>query len=299
MFCNTGGERMLKKDQLRKTILFLLPSFSLIAIFYAMPVIVSMIYSFTDKTLVGIKAVRWNFVGLKNYLFMFSDDTFLLSLFNTIIFLLFSAVIGQQILGFWIAYLMQKKGTFIRRFVGIAVLLGWVTPEVVVSFVFFAFLNTSGSLNNFIGIFGLKPVAWLFDYAMIAIIFANIWRGTAFSMLMFQSALGNVEDSIKEAAKIDGANKLQVLFRVIIPIISGTIVTNTILITLQTIGLFGLIYTLTGGGPGYDTTTVPIYMYNKAFSAYQLGYGTAMAIILLLFGMLLSIFYTKSFKHKL
>lgn len=289
---------MLKKNHLRKTILFLLPSFSLIILFYALPVFVSIFYSFTDKTLVGIKSVRWNFVGLKNYLFMFSDNTFLLSLFNTIIFLFFSAIVGQQIMGFMLAYLMEKKGAFIRRFVGLAVLLGWVTPEVVVSFVFFAFLNTSGSLNNFIGIFGFKPVAWLFDYAMIAIIFANIWRGTAFSMLMFQSALGNVEDSVKEAATIDGASKLQVLIRIIIPIISGTIVTNTILITLQTTGLFGLIYMLTGGGPGYDTTTVPIYMYNKAFSAYQLGYGTAMAIILLLFGMLLSIFYTKSFKHK-
>ncbi len=216
---------------------------------------------------------------------------------NTIVFLFFSALVGQQVLGFALAYMMEKKNAFIRRFVGTAVLLGWVTPEVVVSFIFFAFLNTEGSLNSFLGVFGVGPVAWLYDHAMVAIIFANIWRGTAFSMLIFQSALGNVSDSIKEAARIDGANIFQILFRIIIPLISGSIVTNTILITLQTIGLFGLIYALTGGGPGFDTTTVPIYMYNKAFSAYQLGYGTAMAIVLVIFGMIMSLFYMKSFKR--
>ena len=290
---------MLRKGEWQKTLFFLAPSFILIFIFYALPVFVSVFYSFTDKSLVGVKAENWTFVGLKNYIFMFTDSRFHLSLMNTIIFLLFSAVLGQQILGFFIAHLMQKREGWIRRFTGIAVLLGWVTPEVVVSFVFFAFLNTGGSLNDFLGLFGFKPVAWLFDYAMIALIFANIWRGTAFSMLMFQSALGNVEDSLLESASIDGANKWQTLTKITLPIISGSIVTNTILITLQTIGLFGLIYSLTGGGPGFKTTTVPVYMYSKAFSAYQLGYGTAMAIVLLIFGMLLSVFYMKSFKREL
>lgn len=290
---------MHKKNQWKKAILFLLPAFVLMFVFYALPVIVSVVYSFTDKSLVGVKSQNWSFVGFKNYMFMFKDGRFHLSLLNTLIFLFFSAILGQQILGFSIAYLMQNAKARIRRFAGIAVLLGWVTPEVVVAFVFFAFLNTDGSFNNFLGLFGLKPVAWLFSYAMPALIFANIWRGTAFSMLMFQSALGNVEDSVIEAAGIDGANKIQTLTTITLPIISGSIVTNTILITLQTIGSFGLIYSLTGGGPGFKTTTVPIYMYSKAFSAYQLGYGTAMAIILLMFGMLLSVFYMRSFKHEL
>lgn len=290
---------MQKNNQIRKTILFLFPALSLIGIFYFVPALMSLFYSFTNKTLVGVKAQNWDFVGLNNYQFMFTDDRFLLSLFNTIIFLVFSAVIGQQVLGFMIAYLMQKRSRRLRRFVGTSVLLGWVAPEVVVSFVFFAFLNVEGTLNTSLGIFGLKPTAWLFDYAMLAIIIANIWRGSAFSMLMFQSALGNVSDSIKEAANIDGANKIQVLFKVILPMIKGSVITNTILVTLQTMGLFGLIYALTGGGPGFKTTTVPIYMYNKAFVSYQLGYGTAMALILLLLGMLLSVFYMKSFKHKI
>jgi multiple sugar transport system permease protein len=287
------------KNQTPKAVLFMLPAFLLIALFYAMPVAVSVFYSFTDKALVGLKSQKWNFVWFDNYRTMLTDKSFGIALANTVIFLVFSAIIGQQVLGFVIAYYIEKSHGLVRKFAGLAVLLGWVTPEVVVSFIFFAFLNTDGSLNSFLAFFGLKPVAWLFDYAMIAIIFANIWRGTAFSMLMFQSALGNVDESVKEAATIDGAGKFTVLTRIVLPIISGSIMTNTILITLQTLGLFGLIYSLTGGGPGYKTTTLPIYMYNKAFSAYQLGYGTAMAIVLLLFGMLLSVFYTRSLKQEL
>lgn len=289
---------MVKKTKLKTTFLFLLPSFLLIIVFFAFPVFVTVFYSFTNKTLVGVKANNWSFVGLDNYLFMFSDGRFFISLKNTFVFLFFSALVGQQVLGFSLAYMMERKSASLRRFVGTAVLLGWVTPEVVVSFIFFAFLNTQGSLNSVLAFFHIKPVAWLFDYAMISVIFANIWRGTAFSMLMFQSALGNVSLSTRESARIDGAGSFQILFRIILPLISGSIVTNTILITLQTIGLFGLIYALTGGGPGFDTTTVPIYMYNKAFSAYQLGYGTSMAIILVLFGIIMSIFYMKSFKRR-
>lgn len=286
------------KRQTKKAILCLTPALGLVTLFYLVPSIIALMYSFTNKTLIGTKSQNYDFIGLENYIQMFADTRFMTALMNTIVFLLFSAVLGQQILGFAIAYLMQNKGKRLRRVVGTSILLGWVTPEVVVSLVFFAFFNTAGSLNDFLGLFGAKPIAWLFDYAMIAVILANIWRGTAFSMLMFQSALSNVPDDSIEAARIDGANRWQLLFKITLPIIKGTVITNTILVTLQTIGLFGLIFALTGGGPGFNTTTLPIYMYNKSFVSYQIGYGTAMAIVLLLSGIMLSSFYMKSFKHE-
>jgi multiple sugar transport system permease protein len=261
--------------------------------------VTSVFYSFTDKALVGAKSKNWGFVGFQNYQKMFSDQFFWISLKNTIVLLVCSAIIGQQVVGFFLAQMMEKANPLIRKMTGLAVLLGWVTPEVVVSFIFFAFFNKEGSVNSLLGIFGFSPIAWLYNYAMLSVIIANIWRGTAFSMLMFQSALDNVDTSIKEAAVIDGAGKVQLLTRITLPLISGAILTNTILITLQTLGLFGLIYALTGGGPGFDTTTLPIYMYNRAFSAYQLGYGAAMAIILLLFGIGLSLSYMKSMKKQL
>lgn len=290
---------MHKKDQMRKVIVSLLPALALIGFFYLAPMIISIIYSFTNKTLVGSKSQEFDFVGISNYIFMFKDSRFIISFINTLVFLVFSAVLGQQILGFIIAFLMQNKSKGLRKFVGTSVLLGWITPEVVVAFIFFAFFSVKGSLNDAIGLFGIGPIAWLFDFAMIAVIVANIWRGSAFSMLMYQAALSNVPEEAKESAMIDGANKFQVIFRIILPIIKGTIVTNTILVTIPTLGLFGVIFALTGGGPGNDTTTMPIYMYKQAFISYQIGYGTAMAIILLLLSILLSIFYIKSFRYEM
>lgn len=284
---------MLYSNQVKKTRLMILPAVFLILLFYAGPVLLAVFYSFTDKMLVGVKSKNWSFVGLENYIVMFKDKNFYLSLFNTIVFLVFSAIIGQQVLGFFLAQLCEDANRHVAHITGLVVLISWVTPEVVVSFIFFAFLNPNGSLNNFLQMLHLKPVAWLYDHAMLSVIFTNIWRGTAFSMLMFQAALKSVDSSVKEAAVIDGASGGQILSRITLPMISGSIMTNTILITLQTLGLFGLIYALTGGGPGFKTTTLPIYMYDKAFAAYQIGYGTAMAIVMLAFGMILSVIYVK------
>lgn len=284
---------MLYANQTKKAGLMILPAIFLILLFYAGPVLLAVFYSFTDKMLVGLKSKNWSFVGLENYIVMFSDTNFYLSLLNTVVFLVFSAIIGQQVLGFFLAQLCENANRNIAHLTSLIVLISWVTPEVVVSFIFFAFLNPNGSLNNVLRLLHVPPVAWLYDHAMLAVIFTNIWRGTAFSMLMFQAALKSVDSSVKEAAVIDGATEGQILTRITLPIISGSIMTNTILITLQTLGLFGLIYALTGGGPGFKTTTLPIYMYDKAFAAYQIGYGTAMAIVMLAIGMILSILYVK------
>jgi multiple sugar transport system permease protein len=284
--------------KVKKAILFLTPAVFLILLFYGVPAVLSVFYSFTNKSLVGVHSSNWDFVGFQNYVEMFVDKSFWISFLNTIILLVGSAIIGQQVLGFFLAELMEKSNGIVRKVSGLFVLLGWVSPEVVVSFIFYAFFSKTGSINSFLSIFNIEPVAWLYNHAMLSVVIANIWRGTAFSMLMFQSALANVDGSVKEAAKVDGASKLTTLWKIVVPMISGSILTNTILITLQTLGLFGLIYALTGGGPGSDSTTLPIYMYNKAFSAYQLGYGTAIAIIILIFGICLSIFYMNSIRRE-
>jgi multiple sugar transport system permease protein len=292
------GEIIMHKNETKKAILFLAPAILLVMVFYAFPTILSVFYSFTNKTLIGTNSKNWSFIGLANYKQMFTDGPFWISFINTIILLVGSAIIGQQVLGFLLADLMDKANPLVRKVSGLFVLLGWVSPEVVVSFIFFAFFSKDGSINSLFVAMGGSPIAWLFDHAMLSVVIANIWRGTAFSMLMYQSALGNVDKSVKEAAKIDGAGRFTQLTKITLPMISGSVMTNTILITLQTLGLFGLIYALTGGGPGYDTTTLPVYMYIKAFSAYQLGYGTAIAIIVLVFGIYLSIFYMKSLRRQ-
>lgn len=275
---------------------FLLPSIVIMLLFFIYPILLTFFYSFTNLALTGEAAKELKFVGLDNYTRMFQDPTVRISIWNTLVFLIGSAVIGQQVLGFLIALLMKHKNKTFRRVIGTVVLAGWVTPEIVCALCLYSFFGDEGTLNAIISFFGISPVTWLFTVPMLTVILANIWHGTAFSMLVFQAALDDVPSEIEEAAVVDGASKLQILLRITIPYIRETITTNAMLVTLQTLGVFGLIYTMTGGGPGTKTTTLPIFMYNQAFVNYQLGYGTAISLLLLLLGIVLSLFYIRSFK---
>ncbi|MGP4038612.1 carbohydrate ABC transporter permease [Gracilibacillus sp. D59] len=280
----------------RRSIFFLLPSWVLLLIFFVGPILLTFYFSFTNLALTGAQAQHMQFTGFENFVKMFQDPNFRISLTKTIIFLFLSAIVGQQILGFLLAFLMKEKNTTFRRIIGIVVIAGWVTPEIVVAFCWVAFLSDSGTLNTILQSIGLESVTWLYTFPMISVCIANIWHGTAFSMLVFQAALDDVPKSLEEAAKIDGASRLQILSRIIIPIVKGSIVTNMILVTLQTLGVFTLIYAMTGGGPGTSTQTLPIFMYNQAFVNYQLGYGTAISLVLLLIGVVASLFYIRSMK---
>jgi multiple sugar transport system permease protein len=250
-------------------------------------------------TLVGAASTHTTFVGFKNFINMFTDPGFRTSLIKTIIFLVASAIIGQQVLGFLLAYLMKGKSKNARRIFGISVLAGWVAPEIVASFIWISYLDYDGTLNMFLSKIGLDPVAWLLSFPMVSIVIANIWKGTAFSMMVFESALGNIPSEVEEASVVDGANAFQRLFHIIIPMLKNTVVTNIILITLQTIGSFGLVYAMTGGGPGMATQILPIFMFKQAFVSYQIGYGTAISLFMLVIGIVISLFYIKLLKSEI
>lgn len=281
--------------QEKKAIAFLLPTLVLLAIFFIWPIVLSFFYSMTNMTLSGSKAVNYDFVWFDNFVRLFEDPLFRTSFMNTLIFLIFSAIIGQLVFGFIIAYLMKQKHQLVRSTVGLITLIGWIMPEVVVSFCMVAFFNRDGSLNTILQSLGIlkEPIAWLVSFPMVSVIIANIWHGTAFSMMQFQAALDDVPAEIEESANLDGANWFHNLIYITIPMIKSTIVTDTILITLKTLAVFGLIYAMTGGGPGTSTTTLSIYMYKQAFGSYQMGYGTAIALIMLVVGIVLSLISVK------
>ncbi|MBW7454210.1 carbohydrate ABC transporter permease [Paenibacillus sepulcri] len=286
-----------KKRKTYTWLYFLLPSIAIMLVFFIYPIVLTFFYSFTNLALTGESAKELKFIGLDNYIHMFEDPTVKISIWNTLIFLFGSAVIGQQVLGFLIAMLMKHKKKSFRRVIGTIVLAGWVTPEIVCALCLYSFFGDEGTLNAILGFLGITEVAWLYTVPMLTIILANIWHGTAFSMLVFQAALDDVPSEIEEAAVVDGASKWQILTRITIPYIKDTITTNAMLVTLQTLGVFGLIYAMTGGGPGNSTTTLPIFMYNQAFVNYQLGYGTAISMLLLVIGVVLSLFYIRSMKE--
>lgn len=282
------------KDEARKSIL-LLPAVLLLLCFFIIPIILTVYYSFTNMALTGANAKDFQFVGLQNYTKMLTDPNTLTAVKNTLMFLV-GSLLGQSVLGFLIAYFMKNKARGFRSVIGPCILAGWVMPEIVVSLCCLAFFDMSGTVNSILGLVHIKPVEWLYAHPMLTVVIANVWHGTAFSMLNFQSALDNVSGDIEEAARVDGANRFQTLIRIVVPCIKDTIATNTMLNTLSTLGVFGLIWALTGGGPGSATTTLSIYMYNAGMKNFQLGQGTAIGMLLLFVGGVCSILYTKLMK---
>lgn len=281
-----------------KAAIFLVPSWLLLLIFFIGPMVLTLFFSFTNLALTGVEASQLRFIGFENFTRMFQDPEFRTSVWNTIIFVFFSAVLGQCFFGFLIAFLMKEKNKTFRRIVGLIIIAAWVTPEVVVSFCWVAFLGESGTANWLLGMFDIKPIAWLFTFPMTSVVIANMWRGTAFSMMVFQAALDDIPKDIEEAAIIDGASRWQVIRHITVPMVKGTIATNMMLVTLQTLGVFTLIYAMTGGGPGVSTATLPLFMYKQAFVSYQLGYGTAISFVLLLLGAIASLIYMKTLRVK-
>lgn len=292
------AESIVGKKSAFSKYMFMLPATLLLLLFFIFPILLTIIFSFSNLTLTGAESSAFQFVGLQNYQLMFQDPEVLSSVWNTLIFLVFSSLIGQQFFGFLIATMMKNKNTIFRRIVGSIVLSGWVMPEVVCALCMANFLSDTGTLNAVIKLFGGTPVSWLYQFPMLSIIIANAWHGTAFSMLVYQAALDDVPKDIEEAAVVDGASNMRILFRIILPNIKGSIVTNMMLNTLSTLGVFGLIYMMTGGGPGNSTTTLPLLMYKEAFGSFQIGYGTAISMIILVIGIVLSVFYVKASKVK-
>ncbi|WP_370626895.1 carbohydrate ABC transporter permease [Salinibacterium sp. ZJ450] len=274
----------------------LLPSVLLLALFLAGPILWSFYISFTDTALTGRAAKSPSFVGLENYADLLSDPDFPLSLWLTVVFVVASAVIGQNLLGLGIALLQDRVNRVSRAVISTIVVAAWVLPEIVAAFAAYAYFAKDGTLNQLLGAVGISGPNWLFDFPMLAIVLANIWRGTAFSMMIYQAALNDVPPEITEAAVIDGANGFQKLIFVTIPMIRGSIATNLMLITLQTLAVFTLIWVMTQGGPGMASSTLPVLAYQEAFKFQQIGYGAAIAVVMLLIGAVFSVVYIRALR---
>ena len=269
------------------------PAIALLSVFFIGPVLMTLTYSMTNMSLSGAAAKNFQFVGFDNFLNLFKQPGVGEVIYNTLIFLLFSGIIGQQVLGFILAMLMKKRVRGVKMFVGLSVSAGWIAPEAVAIVLFSCVLAPKGLLNSILGLFGIDPLLWLIKYSLVSIIIANTWKGCAYSMMMFQAALDGIPEDIMDAAEIDGAGFFQKLFRITIPMIKGNLTTNFMVITMRTLGTLGLVRGLTGGGPGRSSTTLSLLMYQRAFGSYQIGFGMAISVILLVAGVLLSVIYAR------
>ncbi|WP_243790451.1 carbohydrate ABC transporter permease [Saccharopolyspora gloriosae] len=273
------------------------PAVLLLGLFVAGPILWSVYVSFTNAALTGAAATSPEFVGLENFRRLFADPALWHSAWVTVVFTVGSAVIGQNGLGLLIAVLSRNRNRLLRNTVGVAVVSAWVLPELVAAFALYAFLNPEGTLNALLGGLGMEQ-EWLYSAPLLAVILGNVWRGTAFSMLVYQAALSEVPTELAEAAEVDGAGALRRFWHVTLPMIRRSVLTNLMLVTLQTLGVFTLIYVLTAGGPGDATQTLPLLMYDEAFELDEIGYGATISLVLLAVGALFAVIYARTLREE-
>jgi multiple sugar transport system permease protein len=255
-------------------------------------------YSFTNLELTGTRSTAWDWVGFENYVRLFTRQGFLNALWVTGAFTFFSAILGQTIVGFTLALTFRGVRSALRNVVETAVMLGWLLPDVVAAFMWSSTTSTTGLINGLVlAPLGLTPVNFLNRFALPVVIVANIWKGAAWSYLLFSAALDSIPDEILDAALIDGATPLQRVRLVILPMLREHIVTNLLLVTIWTFGYFALVFALTGGGPGTQTEVLSILMVHQSFNVGKLGYGSAIAIGMMMIVGLMALVYLRQLKE--
>jgi multiple sugar transport system permease protein len=276
-----------KKQQLAGY-LFIAPNMIGIIIFFLIPALISFIVMFTDLDFLSQAPV--NFIWFDNFVRVFNDETFFTSLRNTFIFLL--AVPVSIVIAVVLAMLLNNK-IYFKPVLRAMYFMPYITSSVAIAFVWSLLLQpTSGPINGFLRTIGLsEPPRWLAstETSMYAIDIIMIWYTLGFNMIIYLAALQEIPVDLLEAAKIDGAKPWQVARRIILPLISPT--TFFLLITglMGAIKTFGLIQAITQGGPGDSTVVLSLFVYRTAFTYYELGYASAIAWVLFMIVLLITI----------
>jgi multiple sugar transport system permease protein len=273
-----------------RAVAFVAPALVLVGVFLVFPAAWTLYLGLLDYSLTGSGAQAPVFVGLGNYTSALTDPAFAKSLYLTLLYVGGSAVLGQNVLGFALAWYFRAAQRTVRSTLTVLVLLAWILPGSVVAFLWQALLDRrNGTLNALIG---TTDMAWALDHPMAVIIIFNIWRGTAFSMLLYTAALSTVPRSHLEVARMAGASRWQQLRDVVLPTVKRHILTNTLLITLWTFNDFSP-YLLTGGGPNRESEVLPVYIYKEAIIGGHLGYGSAISLLLLLANLIIAVVYVR------
>lgn len=270
---------------------FLLPSLIFFVGFVIIPMLICIYYSFTDYQM-GRDTVT-HFVGLSNYVKMFTTDpVFLRALKNTLVIVIVS-VPTVCAFSIWVSSVIYKLSDAGKSLFRVIFYLPVVTGSVAVTVVWKWMYNNYYGIFNYLGkTMGLieKNINWLGDekWALWCIILILFTTSVGQPIVLYVSALSNVDASIVEAAKVDGANDMQVFWKIKWPSIKPTTLYILIITTINSFQCFALIQLLTSGGPNHSTDTVMYYIYYTAFKLYDYGYGNAMGVVLAIFIAILS-----------
>lgn len=275
---------------------FVAPAFIAIVVFFFGPALAALIISFTDfdiYALADLKNLR--FVGFKNYIELLQTPLFWKALSNTLFFVFIGGPLSMAA-SLGAAILLNSQAAKFKNFVRTIFFAPVVTTLVATALVFKYLLHTKyGFLNFTLSKFGIDPIDWLGDpkWAMPAIVLFVVWKSFGYNMVIFIAALQNVSSDLSDAAKIDGANSWQRFLNVTLPAIGPSILLVSIMTMTGFFQLFAEPYVMTQGGPAEQTVTVLYMMYEQGFKWWNLGNASAVAFVLFLFMLLMTIIQTK------
>ena len=271
---------------------FLVPAIVLITLFSLYPMISALITSRQTGTGANMK-----FAGISNYIRCFQDDVFRQSILNCIFYLIIQVPV-MFILALILASILNNPKVKGRGFFRTAIFLPCATSLVAYAIIFRSLFATDGFINHIAMKLGIIHSAYNFlshpMSARIIIIIALIWRWTGYNMVFYLAGLQNIEYSVYEAAKIDGASAFQTFFKITVPLLKPTILMTAIMSTNGTLQLFDESMNLTKGGPGNASITMSHYIYNMSFKGVpNFGYTSAMSFVILIMVAILAIIQMK------
>lgn len=259
------------------------PALLLIGVFFIYPMIGTIVTSLESTDTLGNVT---GFVGLKWYRIIFTTQSNLIVLRNNLLWLVFGTILTVG-LGLIVAVLVDrvKIERVIKSALFVPMALSFVAAGVIWRFVYIynpAGENQIGLLNAFLGLFHIPPQAWFINEAInnFALIAIYVWMWTGFSMVILSAALKGIPDEIIEAAKMDGASRFTMFWRVMIPMIAPTLTVVTITMVINILKIFDVVYINTGGN--YQTSVIGQEFYNQLFNNQNSGFGSAWAVVLTL-----------------
>ena len=274
----------------------MVPLLVVVTLFYLYPAIQVFHFSFTNASLLR-EDYRY---GLDSYTRVLTGPAFLHVVWITLVFVLVSIAL-QLALGLVIALAVQHgtgrglRGTGLIRTL---VLTSWVMPGIVIGVIWQIVLNSAsyGLVNSMLASAGLPRVGFLTGstIALWSVIVANVWRGTAFSMILQYAGLQAIDPVLYEAAAVDGATRWQSFWRITLPSLRPILMINLVLISIQTFNTFDMVLALTGGGPGRATEVLALHTYNIIFRGFNLGQGAVLAVVMLALSLLFTLLYVRT-----
>lgn len=271
------------------------PALSIFMVFMIFSAIYMLYISFFDWNM--IKDMK--FVGLDNYIKMFTDPDFLLVMSNTFQYM-FMMVPMSMILSLAIAMYL-KKNTFINRLLQNVMFLPTIVSLVSISFVWIWIMDSDkGLLNYLLSFFGVEAINWLGDpkFAMFSVVLVNVWKSLGYYVLIFVAALQGIPSYLYEAAALDKAKPMTVFFKITLPMLSPTLFFLTLTSTIGSFKTFESISLMTNGGPMESTNTLVFELYRQGFVFYNTGYAAAMGVFLMALIGLMTFLYFKVLQKK-